>query len=805
MFWRVSGLQACPVDTILDKDAYTLEELLDEDELVQETKSLNPRLIEFLKQKETVRSLVRYMVVDVDDGEVASGAEAGGAEAVSLGLHESAPAVAGGAGGEEGSGSEAGGRNERGEVGDEGQDAAKSESDKNEQNGDTRGSGEWQGRDGSGDQYQAEGEPQDEAFEAFRTSPNRSSLDSQGSVDRTRRCFKYPFTACEIFCCEVEGIYNTLLESEDIMRLFFSILDKRVRPLNTILAGYFSRVMGALLARRSSDIVLYLQSNPGILNKLVYHVDTTSVAEVLARLAGADDPVGYNESPSVTWLANTDILQLLVKSLRNDIPAEGQANAAEVLAAIARSTATQLTKSMANPAFMQELVDAALSEHSGTAASHALNVCLALLEPLTVDPTMGRFPVTDIHDVLRQEAVRCLCQDDTLARLVQLLEVGGRADGADDGANDGADKAHTISDGGVEGDMFSIRCLPTTYGLVRPPVGQLRLKIIDLLASLFRTTEPMAEQAIMKTTAVTKAMDMFLEYPFNNALHGGVTMLLTAFEDGGEDLRRYLLEEAKLVEWLVGAPRTLNNESAAEKTLVRLRKDKTEMRAGYCGHLTQIANRLQRCVETCKYTKAYLDASDPWNEYRTQELDAQNRLESVMAWECGRPPSQGVGLHGMYSSGLAYGNAGHGDDDIGDGFDSDHNRFSTLETDDLGLGAYQSEDPDEGSGTDEDGDGRDGGAATSKDAATMLGDAINGNAAAENVGNAPMSSTSSGQLSMEDMDDDEVCFDMEAEDEASRQNEADATDGLLELGDNLARLAVVDSENVKTTSDNAWD
>ena len=68
-----------------------------------------------------------------------------------------------------------------------------------------------------------------------------------------------------------------------------------------------------------------------------------------------------------------------------------------------------------------------------------------------------------------------------------------------------------------------------------------------------------------------------------------------------------------------------------------------------------------------------------------------------------------------------------------------------------------------------------------------------------------MSSKSSGQLSMEDMDDDEVCFDMEAEDEASRQNEADATDGLLELGDNLARLAVVDSENVKTTSDNAWD
>ena len=33
------------VDLILDKDQYTLEELLDEDDLIQECKSLNSRLI----------------------------------------------------------------------------------------------------------------------------------------------------------------------------------------------------------------------------------------------------------------------------------------------------------------------------------------------------------------------------------------------------------------------------------------------------------------------------------------------------------------------------------------------------------------------------------------------------------------------------------------------------------------------------------------------------------------------------------------------------------------------------------------
>lgn len=49
---------ASPVDSILDKEAYSLEELLDEDELIQECKSLNARLTAYLKQRDTVERLV---------------------------------------------------------------------------------------------------------------------------------------------------------------------------------------------------------------------------------------------------------------------------------------------------------------------------------------------------------------------------------------------------------------------------------------------------------------------------------------------------------------------------------------------------------------------------------------------------------------------------------------------------------------------------------------------------------------------------------------------------------------------------
>lgn len=68
MFWRMAGLStASPVETILDKENYTLEELLDEDEIIQECKALNGRLINFLRERSQVEQLLRYIVEEAPE------------------------------------------------------------------------------------------------------------------------------------------------------------------------------------------------------------------------------------------------------------------------------------------------------------------------------------------------------------------------------------------------------------------------------------------------------------------------------------------------------------------------------------------------------------------------------------------------------------------------------------------------------------------------------------------------------------------------------------------------------------------
>lgn len=63
MFWRVPGYsQPSPLEAILDLDNFTLEEVLDEADLIQECKSLNGRLVNFLKEPSTLRALLSYIV-----------------------------------------------------------------------------------------------------------------------------------------------------------------------------------------------------------------------------------------------------------------------------------------------------------------------------------------------------------------------------------------------------------------------------------------------------------------------------------------------------------------------------------------------------------------------------------------------------------------------------------------------------------------------------------------------------------------------------------------------------------------------
>ena len=59
----------------------------------------------------------------------------------------------------------------------------------------------------------------------------------------------------------------------------------------------------------------------------------------------------------------------------------------------------------------------------------------------------------------------------------------------------------------------------TSYGVLRPPLGSVRLTVIELVAVLLRAGSEAAERAIMASSAVQEVLQVFLRFPFNSILH----------------------------------------------------------------------------------------------------------------------------------------------------------------------------------------------------------------------------------------------------------------------------------------------
>ncbi|KAK9834883.1 hypothetical protein WJX81_006337 [Elliptochloris bilobata] len=535
MFWRVAGFsQPSPLENILDKDDFTLEEVLDEEDLIQECKALNGRLIAFLKQPPVLGKLLGYLV-------------------------DTPPLTA---------------------------------------------------EDKVARRYPFA------ACEVLCCEMDVSALQDNLAVlgtaeDKVAR--RYPFAACEVLCCEVDAIFSALLDDPALLARLFGFLDAE-GPLDCVRAGFFARSVTCLLMRRHADVMRYLQTAPGWLDHLVAHVDTTSIAEVTVRLVGADEQTAMYFSPAqFAWLPGTSVAAALLDKLAPGNSRDAQKNAAGVLAAIARSTMSPLTRAFTEPAFMARLLECAFGED---ASLQALDVCIALLEP---KPMAGEayapppgvvgadtpLSLSELDAAVKAAAVQGVLGH--LGRLVEMLEQGVGGPTAQE----------------------------TPFGLLEPPLGTARLKAVEVVAALLRLGSTSAEQGVREAGAAIKCLQLFLRFPFNNLLHHQVAgMVVSALESGSDEFLAHLFQEGQLIGWLTSAPSTVtptprpNDDRAGERK---------PLRAGYMGHISALANKMGEVGTRRPAVAEALRGSRAWGSWLQRVLRPRNELENVMRWACGRP------------------------------------------------------------------------------------------------------------------------------------------------------------------------
>uniref|UniRef100_A0A8D0P9L0 Serine/threonine-protein phosphatase 6 regulatory subunit 2 n=1 Tax=Sus scrofa TaxID=9823 RepID=A0A8D0P9L0_PIG len=323
--------------------------------------------------------------------------------------------------------------------------------------------------------------------------------------------FKYPNTACELLTCDVPQINDRLGGDETLLNLLYDFLD-REPPLNPLLASFFSKTIGNLIARKTEQVIVFLRKKDKFISLVLKHIGTSALMDLLLRLVSCVEPAGLRHEV-LQWLNEEKVIQRLVELIHPSQDEDSQSNASQTLCDIVR-----------------------LGREQGGQRQEAP-------EP---DPLLTVLESQDcVEQLLRNmfdgaQTEGCLVSGTQV--LLTLLETRRPGtEGLVDSCSQGLDRLCAVSSGvllGIEPrlkDFHQLLLSPpkkkailTTIGVLEEPLGNARLHGARLVAALLHTNTPSINQELCRLNTMGLLLDLFFKYTWNNFLHFQVELCVAA-------------------------------------------------------------------------------------------------------------------------------------------------------------------------------------------------------------------------------------------------------------------------------------
>lgn len=443
---------ASPIENLLDTEDFTLQQLLEEDDIVQECKQLNKKLIDYLACPEQVEALIDYVVTEPPE-------------------------------------------------------------------------------------------------------------DSEGKVK-----FIYPYKSSEVLAADLAAVHDCLFSNEALLDKLFAFLD-RDAPLNTLLAGYFGKIVSTLLARRP-DETLKVMERRNLVPHLLRHLGAYSILELLLKLVSEVEEKENQGSAQMEWLYSQDLVGKLIGKLDPAQDSDVHANSAVALVGFI-SQQQQMHWSASLPSAQSRFTASLVDSES----------VRALLQKL-----LSGSPSTLEHGLT------------VLVELVRHSTSAARA-------AHGSSSAVVVEVLNRMGDLVEVLRSPpatpaiiNTTGKLDPPLGQNRLKILEVLLALVSLKSPAVEAKLIELSVLPTVLDLFFKYEWHNLLHNLVKSLLEIIIKGeNRAMSESLLTDGKMLTRIIDAHK--DNDEAV--------KQPKSCRKGYMGQLRQISNLIQDRAKEEAWMRTY--------------------------------------------------------------------------------------------------------------------------------------------------------------------------------------------------------
>ncbi|XP_011062028.1 PREDICTED: serine/threonine-protein phosphatase 6 regulatory subunit 3 isoform X2 [Acromyrmex echinatior] len=393
--------------------------------------------------------------------------------------------------------------------------------------------------------------------------------------------YKYPNVACELLTCDVPTLNEKLAGDEALLAKLYSFIDTD-QPLNPLLASFFSKTIGVLVARKSDQnwysyqftclqVLEFLKSRQRCVDLLLQHLETSAIMDLVLKLVTQVEGSDMRQN-ILNWLDSQHLVQRLVKLLAPTSEVAKHANAAQLLCdmvTVARETQRTSTE-RADP-----------------------------------DPILNTLESGETVSLLLETILTAEKVESSIVGGIQVLLVllGQRASNT---SNEG--DVHGNSEDTTDNEQcikISNATLPylehlhkllleppykpavkTTVGLLECPLGNTRLHVAKLLSALLATENLKIHESLETLGTFQTLLDLFFKYTWNNFLHTQVQQCLAlAINCGQRDndiIYNNIFIKCKLIERILEA--WDKNESKQNK--------ENGVRQGYMGHLINIANNI---------------------------------------------------------------------------------------------------------------------------------------------------------------------------------------------------------------------
>lgn len=480
--------------------------------------------------------------------------------------------------------------------------------------------------------------------------------------------YKYPNIACEILTSDVPQINEALVRSEALMAKLLGFLETEP-PLNPLLASFFSKTAGILIARRADSMFYVCMQKENFVSLLLKHIDTSAIMDLLLKFVACAESEILRTSIT-QWLDGAKVVQQLVSLIDPSCSEDQNSNAAEALCEMIKLSREQMS-------LLQEKAppDPLLASLESTEV-----VADLLRHMFSSDKTNESVFVNGISVLLSLLEFR----KQGLAGQQQTSSEAGQDGGLGGGASQGG--AQGGGGGMLQGetacfaslffrsenteqmtalDVERLRAgvgkvlaavLPrledflallsdppqkvswtTTFGTLDPPLGQTRLEVCRLVNALINSNDDGVNRRLAELGALPIILDLFFAYSWNNFLHTQVAHLVSSVVGSAHSLDEEGNKVHPLLNQLLGSCTLVQRCLNAWDTNELEQTQPGKHRRGYMGHLTKIVNDIVNAADSGNNSDLVRerlkelpeDDRDRWDKFTSETLAEVNKKNTL--------------------------------------------------------------------------------------------------------------------------------------------------------------------------------